>query len=375
MSVRAAFALSLLAVACSNARPPETGRWQPMASGVGLDFSPPAVWTGTELVVWGRIPGICDATCINSVGARYNPAANSWTGMSAPIPASLSDARSSTPGIWTGKEMLVWSGHCDNHVCPGGGAYDPAADKWRALNEVGEPTARTSYGAVWAGARMLVWGGEIIDRKDPLGSWLDVNDGGIYDPAADAWQAMATDGAPSPRQEPHVAWTGTRMLVWGGNFEAAPHYDVVPLADGASYDPVTNAWQPMRRGGPAGGGVSVWTGSEFIIWQGQAGAAYDPASDSWRPLASENAPDPPAIGPAVWTGTEMLVWGGAPAYGPGGRYNPKTNTWGAMTTAGQPSPRTGPLAAWTGSEMLVWGGMVAGPKGGVPVTDGARFVP
>jgi hypothetical protein len=295
------------------------------------------------------------------------------------VPPALANPRfNNTNAIWTGKEMLVWSGNCDggaSGICFGGGAYAPATDTWRPMNETGEPTARRAYGAVWTGTRMLVWGGMIFVQQPLPGELQCVGDGGAYDPETDAWSTISNAGAPSPRLGPVVAWTGTRMLVWGGNFEAAPHFDVQPLADGAAYDPVTDSWQPMRAGGPAGGGISVWTGSELIVWKGQSGAAYEPVTDSWRPLASENAPDPAAKGPAVWTGAEMLIWGGEPAYGPGGRYNPKTNTWGAMTTAGQPSvPRISPLGVWTGSEMIVWGGILGG-RTAPPIFDGARFTP
>jgi N-acetylneuraminic acid mutarotase len=334
--------------------------------------------SGSELVIWGRLPGQCETpTCVNSAGSRYNPDADRWNLMLGAVPPSLLNPRyATTPAVWTGKEMIVWSGHCNDIVCSGGGAYDPATDTWRAISELGAPAARDSYAAVWTGERVIVWGGMTYDFLHPQTAELTcVGDGAAYDPETNTWSPpLAAQGAPSPRIIPHRAWTGTRMLLWGGYFEAAPHFDLQALADGAAYDPATDTWQPMRAGGPAGGGVSVWTGSELIVWQGQSGAAYDPTSDSWRPLASENAPDPPANGPAVWTGTEMLIWGGAPAYGPGGRYNPKTNTWGAMTTAGQPSPRASAIAAWTGTDMIVWGGRT-GDRPAIVLTDGARFTP
>ncbi|HET6967994.1 MAG TPA: hypothetical protein VFI44_06935, partial [Ornithinibacter sp.] len=59
------------------------------------------------------------------------------------------------------------------------------------------------------------------------------------------------------------------------------------------------------RSGPA----VVWTGSEMIVWGGDGerldGAAFDPATGAWREIAP--APlEPRASSRVVWTGTEML---------------------------------------------------------------------
>ena len=40
-----------------------------------------------------------------------------------------------------------------------GGAYDPAASKWRALSVSGNPQARSSAVAVWTGNALVVYGG------------------------------------------------------------------------------------------------------------------------------------------------------------------------------------------------------------------------
>ena len=56
---------------------------------------------------------------------------------------------------------------------------------------------------------MIVWGGSL--------NFAYLNDGGQYDPGANAWTAMAgAGGAPSGRQQHTAVWTGTRMIVWGG---------------------------------------------------------------------------------------------------------------------------------------------------------------
>jgi N-acetylneuraminic acid mutarotase len=360
----------VLLVGCGSSKPhaPETGSWQPIPPSIGVLDGPPSVWTGSEFIVWGRTLDTCEnstSNCGQSVGARYNPAQNIWTGMTSAVPVDVIEGRTNTPAVWTGKEMIVWGGRCPD-ICAGSGAYNPATDTWRVLSVTGAPSWRDFYAVAWTGTRMLIWGGETETVQRQL---QDLGDGAAYDPATDTWSPMSAQGAPSARGAYVVAWTGTRMLVWGGG-NASTDY----LADGAAYDPATDTWSPMHAGGPTGPGLSVWTGSELIIWQGQSGAAYNPATDSWRPLPTDLAPDQ-ANGPGVWTGTELLIWGGDPDYGPGGRYNPKTNTWGAMTTAGQPGPRRAPIAAWTGTEMLLWGGALAADRVPIALADGARFTP
>jgi hypothetical protein len=55
---------------------------------------------------------------------------------------------------------------------------------------------------------MIVWGGF-------TGSVL--NDGGRYNPAANTWTAVTTTGAPAARELHTAVWTGSGMIVWGGD--------------------------------------------------------------------------------------------------------------------------------------------------------------
>ena len=58
---------------------------------------------------------------------------------------------------------------------------------------------------------MIVWGG-----YDGLPPNYVVNTGGRYDPVMNIWDMTSTAGAPSPRQSHTVVWTGSLMIVWGG---------------------------------------------------------------------------------------------------------------------------------------------------------------
>jgi hypothetical protein len=61
---------------------------------------------------------------------------------------------------------------------------------------------------------MIVWGG--------VGTNVTTLDnGGLYDPAANSWTVMTTTGAPAGRRDHTAVWTGSEMIVWGGTDGAA----------------------------------------------------------------------------------------------------------------------------------------------------------
>ncbi len=88
-------------------------------------FGPITVWTESEMIVWGGLelrddPVPHTPTAINT-GGRYDPATDSWlttSMMDGPCP------RFGPSAVWTESEMIVWGGSDTNT----GGRYDPAAD-------------------------------------------------------------------------------------------------------------------------------------------------------------------------------------------------------------------------------------------------------
>ena len=231
-------------------------------------------------------------------------------------------------------------------------------DFWTPTSTASAPSGRTGHVAVWTGTRMIVWGGN---------SSTYFNDGGVYDPVADSWTATSTAGAPSGRSFHTAVWTGTKMIVWGGNDVSAE------LNTGGLYDPVGDSWTPTAvtgtTPGPRTQHTAVWTGSTMIVWGGGAqhanvlfntGGIYNPSSDTWTPTAvTGSTPLPRVAHTAVWTGAKMIVWGGyiGSEANSGGLYDPGTDSWLATSTAGAPSPRQEHTAVWTGARMVVWGGI------------------
>src|SRR5262249_42756333 len=144
-------------------------------------------------------------------GGRYNPASNSW----APLPsAGTLEPRSEFVAVWTGSEMLVWGGTTEGGASLATGArYNPSANNWTPISMNGAPYPRNYPVAVWTGTEMIVWGGGDVSGGDFHGSR---NDGGRYNPATDHWTPLPTNGAPPASTQPQAVWTGSEMIVWGG---------------------------------------------------------------------------------------------------------------------------------------------------------------
>ena len=238
-----------------------------------------------------------------------------------------------------------------------------ACDSWAPISSVNAPSARRFQYAtnVWTGTDMIVWGGD--------GSG-NVNTGGIYNPAVDTWTPTSLVNAPEGRSYHSILWTGKNLIAWGGTNSCG--YSSCHLNSGGIFNPSTNTWTPMSTvDAPMGryAHTAVWTGSKMIVWGGtiggtsttNSGGVYDPKTDTWSPISNVDAPTARTGHTAVWTGKEMIVWGGLEEYGgqyvnTGGIYNLRTNTWRTLTLSNAPSPRHVHSALWTGNRMLIWGG-------------------
>jgi hypothetical protein len=339
------------------------------------------VWTGAEMIVWGGVGLVNGHSTLFNDGGRYDPATDTWTATriaGAPSPRYLQSA------VWTGTRMIIWGGNSIDVVggANSGGLYDPAADAWTPTSTATAPQGREEHSAVWTGTRMIVWGGFAAPDSPETAYPLDT--GGLYDPVANSWTATSTAGAPAPRVRHTAVWTGSKMIVWGGE------WSLPRMNTGGLYDPVTNAWSPTTQAGAPEGRAwhtAVWTGRRMIVWGGlsdrpfpqepylSTGALYDPVADHWTATNLTGAPVPRGYHTAVWSSPEMIVWGGANVAGysaAGGRYNPETDAWSAMKTEASASPRIFSGAVWTGKEMIVWGGGGPGGENGY-FNGGSRY--
>jgi N-acetylneuraminic acid mutarotase len=365
-----------------------------------------AVWTGSEMIVWGGYNGSNFNT-----GGRYNPSSDSWTATST---INTPDPRAYHTAVWTGSEMVVWAGY-NGYYLNTGGRYIPGTDSWTATSTTNAPDGRYWHMAVWAGSEMIVWGG-----YDAVIGYS--NTGGRYNPSTDSWTATSITNAPTGRVYHTAVWNGSEMIVWGG-YCCFPNH----LNTGGRYNPGTDSWT-VTSGTNAPDARSfhtaVWTGSQMIVWGGgnnvyigyfNTGGRYcagmpgptptptptptasptptpSPTAsptptptatpicinDTWTTTSTVNAPDARGLGhTAVWTGSEMIVWGGLNSYtsgtfNTGGRYNPATDTWVATSTVNAPLSRNFHSAVWTGTEMIVWGG---GNYPAGELNDGGKYNP
>jgi N-acetylneuraminic acid mutarotase len=204
---------------------------------------------------------------------------------------------------------------------------------------------------------MIVWGGAW--RAGNASIWLD--DGAAYDPAGDRWRRIANSPL-APRSEAVIAWTGTDVLVWGGQKQGSIGTFGDEFTDGALYDPAKDSWKPMTAWplSPRFGARAIWTGRRLVVWGGASaeagedpppladGAAYDPTTNRWTkmspsPLAGRIAP----LGGA-WGDAALFSWGPG-EFRDGARvaasdsafYDPGSNRW--SPAAAVPPP---PKGAW-----------------------------
>jgi N-acetylneuraminic acid mutarotase len=305
------------------------------------------VWTGSEMIVWGGIDQLGNNF---NTGGRYSPATDSWAATST---TNAPAGRVNHAAVWTGNEMIMWGGAGDSGEVNTGGKYNPATDRWIPTSSVNAPSGRQFPTAVWSGGEMIVWGG--VSNQSP---YL-FNTGGKYNPNTDTWTATSIINAPAAREGHSAVWTGSEMIVWGGDAGRFNFFNT-----GGRYNPITNSWTATSTtNAPSARALhtAVWSDSEMIVWGGgnesgffNTGGRYDPITDTWTATRSTNAPSARYAHTAVWSGNEMIVWGGND--NTGGRYNPITNSWIATSTTNAPAARGGHIAVWTGTEMIVWGG-------------------
>src|SRR5205814_8237852 len=93
--------------------------------------------------------------------------------------ANAPDGRQLHTAVWTGSEMIVWGGYNGSNYFNTGGRYNPGTNSWTATSITNTPSAREYRTAVWTGSKMIIWGG----RDTSFNKW---NSGGKDDPSADS---------------------------------------------------------------------------------------------------------------------------------------------------------------------------------------------
>jgi hypothetical protein len=151
--------------------------------------------------------------------------------------------------------MIVWGGVFDdganNHYFDTGGRYNPGTDSWTATTTANAPSARLGHGVVWTGSEMIVWSGDD-------GNY--VNTGGRYC----AQPPPTATETPAPTQTPAGTPTPTPLLNISGNISycsnptAEPMPNVTLMVNGdVTTSTMTDAFGNYMLSLPAGGNYTV----------------------------------------------------------------------------------------------------------------------
>jgi N-acetylneuraminic acid mutarotase len=281
------------------------------------------------MIVWGgRSSALADAEIFGG-GAIFDVAANSWTEIPPPEPVSVASYPTfDHVAVWTGTEMIVWGGSSPGAV-NSGWRYDPSTGVATAFRGTNAPSARTAAQAVWTGSEMIVWGGYDSTGGAPL------NDGARYDPVADAWTPLPPVAATFTSDiATSIVWTGSEMILWNGGQaeEGQTGNDRLRVPTLHAYDPLLDTWRVSTSGWEpylavvdpfslvgAKGYRAFWTGDRMLVmpmFGSDQGFFYDPVLDSWQSVT-----DVMFLGrvgaAAVWAGSRFVIWGGVWSVLPG----------------------------------------------------------
>lgn len=328
----------LVVTAFEPAPPPRSelpGEWRVMAPApIAGRTSPASVWTGREFIIWaGQIapdPASEPAAPTEPDGAAYDPTTDTWR----QIALSPLGHRGGPQAVWTGTEMLVWGGWAGSTPRRDGAAYAPSTDTWRRLPDA--PFAASQL--VWAVDRAIAIGdtGEAASYDPETEEWTEMP---AY-PVRDAWMRsliwtgselllfIATNGVDTPtegfRLRPgDAAWRPTApsaqwalyagRMIWTGTEAvgiAGSNRSESGRSGAAAYDPANDRWREI----PAcdlDALNAVWTGELILDHSG----AFDPATGGCSTLPV--APKRGTLGTNgreffafAWTGDAYLAWSG-----------------------------------------------------------------
>ena len=173
-----------------------------------------AVWTGDRLIVWGGLTGdrVSSRDSTNQ-GASWNPANRRWTSLTT---SGAPAARWGQKAVWTGDQMLIFSGYVGASAGPrglhsSGGIYDPATGKWEDLKSQ-IAVERYGHTANWNGREMLIMGGKARTTGAYFSQVIR------YNPASGSWQASNSVGTPDIRWNHSAVMANGALIIWGGSW-------------------------------------------------------------------------------------------------------------------------------------------------------------
>ena len=208
--------------------------------------------TGSTYVVWGGEDG-------EEVDRLDGFTVDVASGAVTPIPEAPMEPAYRTSGVWTGEELIAWTGDpaaMDGDAPAMAAIWHPERG-WRAIAAPPAEVASGNLAAVWTGTRAVA----------ATGSGATV----AYDPGTDRWEDVPTCRGATP-WSPTLVWTGTEVVAWvpGGYAGPYPAERGSPIADrGWRWTPGATRWVPLPdlpNGHRTQTASLVWTGEELLVW-------------------------------------------------------------------------------------------------------------
>lgn len=270
----------------------------------------------------------------------------------------VSEGRANGQVVQAGSKIAFWGGIRDLYLNTGA-FYDPVTDEWDVILKTGAPSPRTNFAIIWTGTELVIWGGSTI-----TGSYNYFNNGARYNPATKTWTPLNIVGAPLARTAMAYGYNAAtnEMIIWGG-------FNGPTLADGARYNLTTNTWSTIASVGNPGTRINyafTMGNDRLYIWGGlllstfaqtNTGYYYSFTSSTWSPMSvAVLNPTAREGANAVWTGSQLLIWGGntgGNGLNTGARYTPGTNSW--LAIANSPLINFGSTAVFANNYMFTYG--------------------
>lgn len=302
-------------------------------------------WTGSELLFVNRGLGR---------SSRYIPALREWS-VSDDVPNSeLLDVRDTV--LVNGEIFAQTSKYTPaldetalDSIAPVWFQWNAATSTWEELaNGIPTPQSALETGAVLAGQDVFFFGGFLGESPGDvlsIAAEYPLERPWAYSTTTGSWRELSPVDQPDPRKAPLLVWTGTEVIVWGGQMLGWVIHE--PVAGGL-YNPQFDAWRLMSPGdrAPGGDSIAVWSGEEMFVWSPPQPArndppfaAYNPQTDIWRPILAPDAPEDGLSGAVRWN-QELLFHGRSGVR----RYDLMSGTWRAAATENSPFENVTPLA-------------------------------
>jgi hypothetical protein len=303
-----------------------------------------AVWTGTEVVVFGGWEFLCPPGAECSVapgfeafrdGAAYDPATETWR-PTATAPVGITN----TEAVALSGDVYLLS-TCSIAPCIGDPTllrYRPGEDQWDLL-----PAPSADVGAFRLqpfGSRLLA-----VSGSDERGERADF----LFDPETSTWSELTDDPFP-PLYDRHVVADGDDLLLFGKEVESGGGGVV-----GARLDLASGVWQVLPTA--PGSGFQAWGVDGVVVLnphfgRSAGGGEFDPATSQWSAL-----PAPPDAG--SWQGDMAGVLGAETAiyeYSSGWVLDVPAPTWRFVPPVDSRTTFPDTAVTAVGRSLFVFGG-------------------